>query len=504
MITTLPDVIVLGTTQAGRPTSYALSPRAQSYHALCWGSTGMGKSKLLQAIFLQHLTKGGGVGLIDPHSDLALDCLSFLVGRGYFRDLPDAFERLVYLDFGNGSFVPFNVLKTPYDPHTTALNALEAMTRTWPDLNHAPLFRTLFLSSVLTLIANRLPLTCIYQLLLDTPFRARCLEAVSDPLVHQTLAYYSRHGLGQAASTLRRMFLLSFSPVSRYSLGQMENLLDMRALMDAGKCLLVNLGTIADPITRRLLGAMLMVQIEQAALSRADLAPSHRRPWTLLADEWATYGAQADTLESILTQTRKFNLRLYLSAQTLAQVDSARLAGALENCRLSITFRLGRESAEIQAKQIGQADPFKIKRPATSWRGHPQFMSISEQRESWVQELQHLPPRTAFVKQHDQSAIRIRTLTIRQPPVEPEDLDRVLATYRGRYQRSRAEIERDLLTHPARPAVVEEAAASRALSTAERDILPEATLHDGQESGPSSFPELFWEREAPPASSGSG
>ena len=35
--------------------------------------------------------------------------------------------------------------------------------------------------------------------------------------------------------------------------------------------------------------------------------------------------------------------------------------GALENCKLMIAFALGRASAEIQAKQIGFADPFAIK-----------------------------------------------------------------------------------------------------------------------------------------------
>ena len=78
-------------------------------------------------------------------------------------------------DWGNGDFVPFNVLRQPYDPHTTALLALEAMLRVWPELTEAPLFQTLFLSSMMVLIANRLPITYTYQLLSDPAFRHGCL-----------------------------------------------------------------------------------------------------------------------------------------------------------------------------------------------------------------------------------------------------------------------------------------------------------------------------------------
>jgi len=98
-----PGDIVLGTVGAKHP-PVRLTPAEQAYHGLIWGSTGTGKSKLLQSVFLQHVNKGHGICLIDPHSDLALGCLSYLVSRGYFQRA-DAFDRLVYLDFGQGAHV---------------------------------------------------------------------------------------------------------------------------------------------------------------------------------------------------------------------------------------------------------------------------------------------------------------------------------------------------------------------------------------------------------------
>lgn len=433
-----PADIILGTAHPPYPhPQFRLAPREQAFHGLIWGSTGTGKSKLLQSLFLQHLNKGRGVCLIDPHGDLSRGCLAYLTAKGFFKQ-EEAAEKLVYLDFGAGGPVPFNVLNTPHDPHTRALNALEALTRTWPDLQGAPLFRTLFLSAAMVLVENDLPLTELNHLLLDGDFRSQCLSAVSDPLVHQTFAFYDKHGKGQAGSTLRRAFLLSFSPVTRGSLGQTENVLNIRQLMDQGTSLIINLGSIADPITRRLFGSLVMVQIEQAALSRSNVPENRRRPWACLVDEWPVVAAtQGQTLENVLTQTRKYNLRLYLAAQALAQVDSSRLSGALEQCRLSVSFRLGPDSARIQAKHIAMILPRSDEAP-----------SRSEQMQLWVQALTDLPPRQAFVKVHGRKLpTRITTLNVPEPELDPLQLEAVLELYQKHYHAAPAVVsplEREL------------------------------------------------------------
>lgn len=437
-----PDAIVLGTMAPPLPfPRFRLGRKDQNVHATVWGRTGSGKSKLLQSVFLQHVAKGHGVGLIEPHHDLSFDCLTSLVGSGFFKD-ERAFDRIVYLDWGNGAYVPFNVLAARDDPHTIALNVLEAMLRVWPELIQAPMFQTLFLSAVVVLIANRLPLTYLFRLLSDSDFRADCLANVDDPVIIDSLAHYERLGRDRdqlAGSTLRRAFLLMFSPAIRYSLGQPDNWLDFRRIMDEGRAIIINLGNIADHDTRRLLGALLMVQIEQAALSRTDLPPPERTPFTLLVDEWPAFAAQAQTIGTILSQTRKFNLRLWLAAQSLSQISSERLAGTLENCRLTVAFGLGRDSAYVQARHIGLADPMTVKDEAKTETQHPQYFPVAEQFERWTQELQNLSPQAAYVKTHDRPARRIKTLTVRQPKVRGVRIEAVLAGYRQRYQRTKAE-----------------------------------------------------------------
>lgn len=433
-------------------TQARLGKAEQKYHAAIFGRSGSGKSKLLQGVFLQHLANGQGVGLLEPHHDLSFDCLTYLIGRGFFRD-PQAYQKLLYLDWGNGAYVPFNVLAARGDPHTVALNALDAMLRVWPELSEAPMFQTLFLSGIMALIANGLPITFLYQLLTEKEFRDTCLTRVSDPLVHQCFDNYDLLGKDQpqaAGSTLRRTYLLSFSPLARYTLGQHDNVLDFRKLMDEGRAFIINLGNVGDSETRKLLGAMLMVQIEQAALSRSDLLPAQRTPCTLLVDEWPSFAAHEKTISHILSQTRKFNLRLYLAAQSLAQVESTRLTGALENCKLLIAFGLGRDSAETQARHIGNVDTMLIKEEQFTQTQHNTFSAVSEQFEAWTQELQTLKPRQAYVRVEGRPAMKIRTTKIPEARVSRRQLSEVLDTYKRLYQRTGEETEREIrtLTHP--------------------------------------------------------
>jgi hypothetical protein len=436
--------IVLGRTHPPLPRPVlALTPQEQSYHATIWGQTGSGKSRLLQSLFLQHLHGGRGVAIIEPHHDLSFDTLTTLVHQGFFRD-ESAFERLVYIDWGNGSYLPFNVLAAPGDPHTVALHVLEAMIRVWPELQQAPTFQTLFLSAIVVLIANTLPITFLYQLLSDGVFRRHCLERVSDPLIHQSFASFERvrDQVAEAGSALRRAFLISFNPVARLTLGQPDNWLDIRRIMDEGRALIVNLGNIEDQETRRLIGALLLVQIEQAALARTNLLPSERTPFTVLVDEWASFAAQEGTLGTILSQTRKFNLRLYLAAQSIAQIGSARLAGALENCKLTVAFGLGRDSAVQQARQIGEVNPYAIKEEGLTETQHAQYLPINEQFEAWTQDLQHLPPKTAYVRLLNRPAVRIQTTHVPDFSASPRELRVVLEHYKHRYQRTEPQASR--------------------------------------------------------------
>jgi hypothetical protein len=421
-----------------------LSQEEQRYHTAIFGRSGSGKSRLLQSLFLQHVSRGKGVGLIEPHNDLSKDCLKSLIAQGFYASR-DAYQQVVYIDWANGAYIPFNVLKSDAHPDTIAKNVLNAMLRVWPELRTAPAFQNLFDSGVKCLIANDLTLAHLFQLLVNKEFRQACLSRVSDPLVLQNFAYFDTLGRDQPnliGSTLRRAYLLTSHHLTRYTLGQPDNVLDFRKLMDQGRAFIINLGNVGDDETTSLLGALLLIQIEQAAKSRTDIPEEEDRvPCTLIVDEWPAFAAQEDSIAKILSQCRKFGLFLYLSAQSLAQVDSRRLVGALENCKLEVAFGLGYESAETQARHIGDVDPLLIKEEQLTPVQHNAFMAIQDQYAAWAQELQNMRKQYCYVKLENVPAVKIRTLNTPRKRVSSDTLGAVLETYKGMYQRTRAEAE---------------------------------------------------------------
>jgi hypothetical protein len=446
-----------------------LSESQQRWHGLIVGKSGAGKSKLLQHLFqsqvyasLKHTTRLGqysrhGATVLEPHHDLSFDILSTLVASGFYRRQPDAYQRVVYIDFGQSWYVPFNVLAGDGDPHEKASLCLDAILRVFPELQVAPLFTELFLSGLVVLIENKLPITYLQRLFSDPAFRREALKRVpGDELVQLTFRNFEALGRDQteaAGSTLRRAFALSFNATTRLSLGQPENKLPLRRFMDEGRFLIFNLGGIRDELSRKIIGAMLMVQLEQAALSRTDLLPQDRVPHTLMVDEWPVFAATEDSLGHILSQARKFSLNIYLACQSLSQISGKRLSGAFENCKLGVFFALGHDSAELSSRQIGDLDPYTVKEvpgdafdPAPSDlrspTSHDQYLPLLEQIQVWTNELKGLSPRYCYAKLDTAKPIKLRTMPIPQPKVDKDELDQVLATYRQLYQRSKPEAEK--------------------------------------------------------------
>jgi hypothetical protein len=219
--------------------------------------------------------------------------------------------------------------------------------------------------------------------------------------------------------------------------------------MDEGRFLILNLGKVFDDVTRKILGATLMVLIEQAARSRAGLEDHEITQHTLIVDEWPTFAATETTLQEILSQARKFGLNIYLACQSLGQISGKRLDAAFENCRLGMYFSLGQGSAELSSQQIGDLDPYAIKEPAAegddrSPTAHDQYLPLKDQIQLWTNELKGLDIRWCYAKLDNAKAVKILTPDMPKPDVDKEELEGVIATYRRLYQRSRSEAERKI------------------------------------------------------------
>lgn len=435
--------LILGTT--GHPLlrrPFVIGPEGVAAHKHVIGLTGQGKSKFLASLFVQLVSQDIGCALIDPHADLASDILGALADRKFF-DHPDARKRLYFIDFGRRDrYVPFNVLRQRYGDHDVARNVVEACKRAWPALadGAAPQFENILLSGAFVLIQNALPLTALPRLLSDSAYRAQLLQRVNDEdIVEFFRGRFDRWGRDaplMVESTLRRVFLLTFSPALKGALGHSDNVLDFRALMDDGVSVVFNLGGL-DQDTQRLLGCLITVGFEVAALSRAELPESQRRQYHLMIDEFSQFSAQSEAaLARVLSLARKYGLFLTLAHQTWSQVN-ARLQGALQNA-VTVAFKLGRSDAEWAAPRFGRFDPYALKHeiedPAQAGRSHPVFFSLPESLEAWTQALTDLRPREAFVRVGDRT-VRVKSPTFRHPRSSPVQIQAITDSYAKQFLR---------------------------------------------------------------------
>jgi hypothetical protein len=390
-------------------------------HLYVVGKTKKGKSKFLEHVAHQLITMGQGCGLLDPHSDLADDLLAYLVP--HLED-PRARERVIYFQPGRDDhLVPFNVLNAPCEPYTVAQNVLEAFRRTWPEsLRVSPRFANIVLAALLLLIDNELTLAEMPRLLTDRDYREGLLARATNPEVAAFFhGRYDRWGRDQSLvveSVLNKVGAFVINPRLRLMLGQRENDLPFREIMDGRKVLICDLGRV-DGETRRLLGSLIVTGLEQAAFSRKDVPRVERQPFYFLMDEFQDYCANAgsvQTLARILSECRKFGLHLGLAHQTLSQLGG-RLQGALENAQIKVIFGTGRQTARALVEELFTPDLEEIKHevedPERREGTHPAFSPLSEQWERFTQRAQCLPRRRTLVRLPESDRVRsLRTPTV--------------------------------------------------------------------------------------------
>jgi type IV secretory pathway TraG/TraD family ATPase VirD4 len=141
------------------------------------------------------------------------------------------------------------------------------------------------------------------------------------------------------------------NPVLRRVVGQRDNHLRFREMMDEGNVMLANLskGALGED-SSSLLGALILSQIEQAALSRADVPEADRRDFYLFVDEFSNFATTS--FVGMLSEARKYGLNLTLCNQLLAQLDEGMRAAIFGNVGTLIAFQVGAEDAEYLVKEF--------------------------------------------------------------------------------------------------------------------------------------------------------
>jgi len=315
-------------------------------HKVLSGISGSGKSTLIAWIAVSLLRQAIPFIIIDPHGSLTKLILSLLSASGYFRH-PKAFDRLWYVDFKRAekdAAIAFNILKqSGVNTHTIASNFLEALHRAFPTSGTTTSLDNVIEAACYVLAETNpnQPVTQLSRLLLDATYREMLLQKIAhpDPLIIQ---FFKSKFEGKTSnqlidSSLRRIFLLSFSPVLRNILSQQQNKIDFTHILNNKVSCLFSLGGL-DNSTKRLIACMLLVSLEQKFLSMTDIPSEKKSPVHLIVDEAPVFFSQSESsFTNMLEQARKAGATLYYALQTYSQISKG-MAGSLGNA-IPITMK---------------------------------------------------------------------------------------------------------------------------------------------------------------------
>ena len=345
--------IQIGTRQGwGQESTFGLRDEDARHHAYVLGKTGSGKTTLLRNMILQHLHRGHGLALLDPHGDLADELLDhFPTWRA--RDL-------IYFNPADIEFpVALNLLaNVPRDSrHLVASGIVGAFKSIWRD-SWGPRMEYILYNALAALLdCPNASLLGVNRMLTHGDYRSWVIRQIKDPFVRsfwavEFAAYDGRFVREAIAPIQNKLGQFLMNPPIRNILGQVKTKIDFRFIMDTGRVFLANLskGKLGGD-KANLLGSLLTTQFQLAAMSRAELPEHDRRDFHLFIDEFHNF--TTDSFAAILAEARKYRLCLALSHQYLDQLTPEVRQAIFGNTGTLIAFRTGHTDAELLAKEFG-------------------------------------------------------------------------------------------------------------------------------------------------------
>jgi hypothetical protein len=336
-----------------------LTSSQRETHAYVIGQPGTGKSRLLESWIMQDILSGEGVCLIDPHGDLFQHILAKI------SNLPHVWEKVVIINPIDPKWaVPLNPLHVPEGttPERIAWFLSDIILKIWKlERNQAPRMTWMMVNTFTALAELQLPITATSRFLMDFDYRMQQLKG----LRNDSTRFYFTDEFPEKPSLIREWVSPLLNKMGSFlqdpdiaAMFTQAKGIDMLDLMDRRSIILVQIpkGLLGEN-TSNLLGAFIVAQIQQAALSRKK--ESDRKPFYLYLDEFQNY--TTDNISDILSESRKYQLSMVLAHQFLQQLDEDIQAAVLNTSGAITCFRTGFDDAFRLAKHVFPTRDFQAK-----------------------------------------------------------------------------------------------------------------------------------------------
>lgn len=341
----------------GQQQPFSLGVPERRQHVYISGQTGTGKSTLLRNMVAQDILLGHGVGVVDPHGDLAEELLD-LVPPSRTRDV-------VYFNPADTQYpVPFNLLGTvpEKDRHLVASGILQAFKHVWKDAWGNRMAYILHNAIAALLDCENASLLGIQRMLYDERYRDWVVRQVKNPMVrafwvHEFAGYDKAFRTAAVAPIQNKIGQLLIGPL-RNLFGQIGNAIDPRYIMDNNRIFIANLakGRLGEH-EANLIGSLLVTGFQLAAMSRSNTPEENREDFFLSLDEFHNFST--DSFAGILSEARKYRLSLTLANQYQKQLPASLRDAVFGNAGTLISFRVGEEDAQVLAGQFGGTQPYR-------------------------------------------------------------------------------------------------------------------------------------------------
>ena len=391
--------------QLGAP--LLLKPETRSTHLYICGSTGTGKSKLLEYLIRQDIAKWYrsrcGMLLLDPHGSLYDGIMNWMAwNRDVLSEVP-----IVPIDLRSATWtVGYNLLRTRRaDPAVLINNIVQAMAYVWGEsgTERTPRFAR-WASNVFWPLYEKQRTLLEAEYLINLAAK-RYRYMLTGQLSKRSVAqdWQFANGLSpkdfdaQISSTINRLHNFLSTEKLRLMFGQSGASLDLGKALEEGSIILVNLSTEGAQVSEEdasLFATLLLSDLWTAAKERGKGTDGNEvKPFYVYIDEFQNF--VTPTIAKNLDQARGFGLHLTLANQFPRQILHTGANGpqvydsVMANARSKVVFETrGEENLAPLAMDLfmGTMNPDEIKHELYSTKVMDyveETRTVRNQSESW-------------------------------------------------------------------------------------------------------------------------